>query len=239
MRVTTRFELPTRADEQPRCPYTWRRGDSWPLMAWAVLDSPGDARALAVSSGYGAGESPDPGQDIYVALDSGLSEALEARMSAARMVREATKARESGDRATACSLLVEAMEEDSSWSVPVYDLGIHHLEDGRRHRAVEVLRPLAHKYRIALLLARIAWDDGRTADALRLLETALLDPDPPPEVLAACGIAYTVTGNLYQAASIWRRILADPDAPSNLRLEAVRYALGQQSRERRSWEETP
>lgn len=238
-RVTTRFELPSRPDEQPRCPYEWQRADSWPLMAWAVLDSPEDARALAVSAGYASGESPSPGDEIFIALDSHLEDALEARMVAARLLREATEAREEGDRASSFSLLVQAMREDSTWSVPVYDLGIHYLEEGDRGKAVEVLLPMGHKYRIALLLAKIAWDEGRTTDAVRLLETALLDPDPPPEVLAACGIAYTVTGDPYQAASAWRRILADPDAPSDLRLSAIRFALEQQGRERRSLEDSP
>jgi hypothetical protein len=104
------------------------------------------------------------------------------------------------------------------------------LEEGNTQAALDLLEPVSYKYRPALILSMIAWEDGRSSDALAYLETTLAGPDPPAEALAAAALLYTVTGNRYLASSIWRRILAQPDADSRLRLMAVRFALLEQRR---------
>ena len=59
-----------------------------------------------------------------------------------------------------------------------------------------------------------------------------MDESPPFEALAAAALIYTVTGHYYQAAGIWREILANPEADASIRLMAVRYAILHEERNR-------
>jgi tetratricopeptide (TPR) repeat protein len=207
------------------CSYTWQQDDTWKFMAWAVLDSPGAADVLALESGYRPDSLPRPGTEVSLPVAGGLESELSSRMAAARLVRTATDHRESGDDPGAFRALQEAAEADPSWSVPLCDMAIMLLEEGNCDAAADILEPVAYKYRPSLILSRIAWEEGRSDDALSYLQTALSGPDPPAEALAAAALLYTVTGNGYAASAIWLRILAQPDADSRLRLMAVRFAL--------------
>jgi hypothetical protein len=220
---------PALSESGPRCEYVWSEGDGWRFISWAVMGSAGHADALALGSGFEPGTAPSPGDTIMLPLSADLETALRTRLSAARLVRRATEARETGDRVSAGSLLMQAAELDEGWSVPVCDLAILYIEDGALDAAEELLSPLSHKYRVAWLLSWVSWRRGRTEDALEHIQTALMDPSPPPEVVLAAGIIYSVTGNDYQAGLMWRRVLSDPSADTSIRLEALRRALGQRN----------
>lgn len=208
--------------------YVWREGDSWRFLAWAIMDSEdGEGfEALALTSGWNpAGPLPAPGDTVRLPLEASLGSALDARLEAARLVRLATSAADSGGTEPAESLLRDAIHADPGWSVPAYDLALLLTARGDMDGAEAILRPVAHKPRAALVLARIAWEHGDVEGALKLLETALLSEDPPGEALAAAALAYTITGNGSQASRLWLRLLQDPEAESALRLMAVLHSL--------------
>ena len=229
-REYVQMDYPPETSVDSKCSYTWREDDSWALISWAVLDSEDAEDALALSSGYQPGTRPEPGTTIQLPLSSDLEDALEVRMESARLVTTATEAYEDSDAIAAFRYLNRANQTDPSWSIPLCDMALILLEEGNAREAQAVLEPFAHKYRPALILSMIAWEDGRSADALTYLETSLSAPDPPAEALAAAALLYTVTGNRYLASGIWLRILALPDADSRLRLMAVRFALLEQRR---------
>jgi len=211
-------------EDDSRCRYVWQAGDYWEFLAWALLDDVSSSAALALIAGYLPETVPAPGTDILLPLPEDLEEAASGRMDAARLIARATAVRET-DRALCMSLLVEARSTDPSWSVPVTNITVMLLEDGRTPEALEMLRPMAYKNIPALVLAGIAWREGNTEEALRHLSEALATPSPRPEVLAAAGIAWSVTGERERAGNIIRRLLEDSEAPSDLRILALRYAL--------------
>ena len=215
-----------------RCRYVWRQNDGWAFLAWA-LDIDGGASVLAIQSGFDPSEIPQPGDTVTLPLHRDLSGALQRRLEAARLVREATGELERGDTLAVTGLLHEAILEDSTWSVPAYDLSLILLRSEGPASVMEVLAPIAHKYDAALLQSEMAWNRGDTDDALRQLEICLMDDAPPFEALAAAALIYTVTGNYYQASGIWREILASPEADASIRLMAAEYALLQEERVRR------
>jgi|GEM_PF-457060 len=219
-------ERPSITEEGGKCGYVWKAGDSWRFLSWAVMGSEDHADALCLGSGFAPGTSPAPGDTVMLPLSPSLADPMHDRLQAARLVRRAGDAREAGDRATACALLLEAQRFDGDWSVPVYDLALIYIEDGALDAARDLLQPLAHKYRVAWLLSWIAWNRGRMDEALEHIQTALMDPAPPPEVLLSAGIIYSIAGDDYQAGRMWRRVLADAGADSRLRLQALRWALG-------------
>jgi len=208
-------------------PYTWQEGDSWRFLAWAILDADSGQGydALALMAGCRPDSAPSPGDRILLPLDPSLSQALQARMESARLVREATEARSGGSGQVADSLLRRAISKDPSWSVPAWDLALLQLDAGDRRGAAATLAPVAGKPRAEIMLARMSWEGGNADAALRHVETAMLAPEPSPEILACAAVLYTVTGNRYQASRLWLRILADPSAGSDLRILAVRNCL--------------
>lgn len=210
--------------EYGKCPYTWREGDGWEFIAWA-LDLEDGAETVAIQSGYEPGRRPQPGEEILLPFPEELSEALENRLEAARLVREATGRLEDGDTTAVISLLEEAVSADSSWSVPAFDLSLILLHEEGPQAALRQIQPIAHKYDAALLQSSIAWERGDTQEAMRQLEICLMEESPPFEVMAAAALIYTVTGNYYQASSIWRQILSSPEASSAVRMMAAEYAL--------------
>jgi hypothetical protein len=217
--VQSRYVIQQSAPESS-CRYTWQEGDYWEFLAWALLDDVSSSSALALISGYSPEILPAPGTEIIIPIE----EAACDRMDAARLVALATAIRET-DRIGCMNLLIEASRTDSAWSVPVTNITVMLLEDGRTEEALEMLRPMAHKNIPALILAGIAWRQGNTGSALRHLSEALATPSPRPEVLAAAGIAWSITGEKERAGTIIRRLLEDPDAPADLRILALRYAL--------------
>ena len=221
--VHSRYVIST-ADETAQCPYTWHTGDYWEFLAWAILDDPGAASALAITAGYAPEAYPSPGTVITLPLSSDYAEAAENRMEAARLVREATETRLT-DRNRCMELLRQAARLDPAWSVPVTDITVLLLEDGRTEEALALLAPLAHKNSPAMVRAGIAWRQGDTQRALEHLAEALAADNPRPEVLAAAGIAWSVTGDLQRAGAVLRRLLENPDAPSELRIQALHYAI--------------
>ncbi|MCK5036531.1 MAG: tetratricopeptide repeat protein, partial [Candidatus Sabulitectum sp.] len=121
--------------------------------------------------------------------------------------------------------LIDAGNIDPSWSVPVTNITVLLLEEGRTDQALELLEPMCYKNTPALILAGIEWRQGNTDRALRHLSEALISTAPKPEVLAAAGIVWSVTGNREMAGNVIRRLLENPEAPSELRVLALRYAL--------------
>jgi len=214
-----------------RCTYEWREGDGWAFIAWA-LDIPDGAQPLALQAGYMVDSVPEPGTPIVLPLSQELSEALENRLEAARIVREATEALASGDTLSVYNMLDQAMETDPSWSVPAYNASVLLLAEGHDEQAVMLLEPWSYKYDAALVQSSVAWNRGDSQTAMEEIEITLMDDSPPFEVLAAAALIYTVTGNYYQANIIWRQILASPQADSSIRLMAARYALIQELRTR-------
>jgi hypothetical protein len=207
------------------CSMTWEAGDYWGLVAWALLSDTSSAAVLAMSAGYSPDSLPLPGAAVILPLPAGMEEALEQRMAAARLVRDATALRRDGLPGT-LELLERAVSLDPGWSIPRTDIALIRLESGDREGAGAVLEPVAHKYTPALLLAMLDWEEGLTASALDRISEAMSEPDPPPETLAAAAVMYTVTGEGYLASLAWRRILENPDAPSHIRLTALRMLLG-------------
>jgi hypothetical protein len=207
--------------------YAWQEGDTWRFLAWAILDSDSGEgfNALALMAGFQPDLSPRPGETIELPIDQSMSDALENRMDSARLVRDASAARDSGLDAEALVLLAEAVRRDPGWSVPAWDMALLQLEQGDREGAIATLQPVAGKPRVEVLLARIAWESGNSSEAMQHAETALLAPEPSTEALACAALIYTVTGNSYQASRLWLRILADPSARSTLRILAVRNCL--------------
>lgn len=212
-----------------RCVYEWQENDGWAFIAWA-LDIHAGAEALAIQSGYLPHETPEPGTEVLLPLDADFSDAFESRMSAARKVREATECLETGDTISVYTLLLEAIEEDSSWSVPACNIALLLIERDMRDTAREFLQPWAHKYDATLILAGIAWQQGDSEEAIRQVEIALMNTDAPFEAKASAALIYSVTGHLYQASSLWRDILANPEASSSIRLMAARLAILEERR---------
>lgn len=217
-------------EENAWCSYTWQENDGWAFIAWAI-DIQDGAEILAIQSGYTPQEKPDPGFEITLPLSENLSDALERRLDAARLVREATEKLESGDTASVCNLLEAAMDTDPSWSVPAYNFALILLETEEPDSILVMLEPWSHKYNAALVQSKIAWDSGNPDEALRQLEISLMAESPPFEALAAAALVYTVTGHFYQASGIWRQILANPEADAPVRLMAVKYAILFEQRE--------
>jgi len=210
--------------QSSQCPYTWQQGDYWEFLAWALLDDIPSAEVLAITAGYLPDVFPAPGTQILIPLSADLENAAARRMEAARLVKAATELRET-DRNGCMQLLRQAEEKDSLWSVPVADITVLLLEDGKTAQALELLDPMCHKNIPALILAGIDWRSGNTDGALRHLSEAMATSNPRPEVLAATGIALAVTGEREQAGNNIRQLLENPDAPSELRVLVMRYAL--------------
>jgi hypothetical protein len=206
------------------CPYVWQEGDYWEFLAWAILDDVPSAGVLALTSGYLPEILPAPGTEISIPMDPSYSEAVQNRMQAARLVARATEARET-DRNHAMQLLRQAMELDSQWSVPATNATVLLLEDGRTEEALRLLAPLAHKTAPAMILAGMAWRNGNTPAALAHLAEAMAVHHPPPEVLAAAGMAWGVTGDRERAGMVIGRLLQNAEASSELRIAALRFAL--------------
>jgi hypothetical protein len=222
-RVSSRY-LVSAGEQSGRCPYTWQSGDYWEFLAWAILDDPSSASALSVTAGYAPGELPSPGTVISLPLAPEMEEAVSRRMEAAGLVREATEARlaSSGE---AAALLERASSADPSWSVPYTNRTVLLLEEGRTEEALRMLDPVSHKTTPAMVLAGISWRNGDTSGALEHLAEALATDSPRPEAVAAAGIAWMVTGQVNRAGTMLRRLLENPDAPSELRVEALKYAI--------------
>lgn len=221
--VQSRYVIPVESSG-PMCSYQWQQGDYWEFLAWAVLDDVSSSSALAVTAGYTPEELPAPGDEITIPIPEEYTDAVRTRMEAARMVRSATELKQT-ERTGCMELLRDAVETDPSWSVPVTNITVMLLEDGRTDDALEMLQPMSHKNTPALILAGIAWGQGKTEEALNHLAEALISSDPEPEVLAAAGIAWSITGEESKAGSVIRTLLEDPDAPSELRIMALRYVL--------------
>jgi len=218
--------LPDNAEymTEARCSYKWQQNDGWAFLAWAI-DLEGGAEALALQSGYTPSSRPDIGEEIVLPLPEEYSDALQHRIEAARLVREATGILESKDTVMVRRLLEEAIEKDPSWSIPSYDLSLILIRQEGTGAVLELLQPIAYKYDAALIQSEIAWNNGDPDKALRQLEICLMDDSPPFEALAAAALIYTVTGHYYQASGIWREILASPEADSSIRLMAAKYAI--------------
>ncbi len=212
-----------------RCAYEWQEDDGWGFIAWA-LDIRDGSEALAIQSGYLLHETPDPGTEVMLPLDASLSGALEARLDAARKVREATECLEDGSSIAVFPLLLEAIEFDSTWSVPACNIAVILIERDLHDTARDFLQPWAYKYDAALILAGIAWQQGDSNEAIRQVEVALMDENAPFDAKASAALIYSVTGYLYQASALWREILADPDATSSIRLMAARLAILEERR---------
>lgn len=207
-----------------KCRMTWQAGDYWEFIAWAVMDDPEAAPILAMSAGYPADSLPPPGTRVSLPLDSDMEEALENRLEAARIVREATALHSEG-RDGVIDLLNSAVTKDPHWTVPRTNMALLFLEQGDKESARSILEPVAMKYAPALMLSMLDWEEGLTATALRHIDEAMMNPDPPPEALAAAGVIYTVTGEHYLASLAWRKILENPDAPPHIRIRALEVLL--------------
>ncbi|MCK4506546.1 MAG: hypothetical protein KAW14_13105 [Candidatus Aegiribacteria sp.] len=214
----------TYLEENVWCRYTWKEDDGWAFIAWAI-DIQDGAEILAIRSGYLPHEKPQPGEEMKFPFPENLSDALERRLDAARLVREATGILESEDTLSVCNLLEAAMDTDPSWSVPAYNFALILLETEGPDSVLAMLQPWSHKFDAALIQSEIAWNNGDPNEALRQLEICLMAESPPFEALAAAALIYTVTGHIYQASGIWREILASPEADASIRLMAVKYAI--------------
>ena len=221
--IQSSYVIETEVSES-HCPYRWQQGDYWEFLAWALLDDLSASSVLAITAGYSPDQLPSPGTDIYIPIPHEYEEAARNRMTAARLVQRATDIRET-DRNGCMDLLDEAVDTDPSWSVPVTNITVLLIEDGKTDEALEMLQPMSYKNTPALVLAGLAWRRGSTEGALRYLLEALATSSPRPEVLAAAGIAWSVTGDRERAGNIIRQLLENPDAPSDLRILALRYAL--------------
>lgn len=221
--VQSRYVIQTDTTES-ECSYEWQRGDYWEFLAWALLDDVSASSVLAITAGYAPDVLPSPGTEIRIPIPEEFEQAASDRMKAARLVRSATDIRET-DRDDCMDLLEEAMDTDPSWSVPVTNITVLLIEDGKTDEALVMLQPMSYKNTPALVLAGLAWSQGSTESALRHLSEALTSSSPRPEVLAAAGIAWSVTGDRERAGNIIRQLLENPDAPSDLRVLALKYAL--------------
>ncbi|MCD4706871.1 MAG: hypothetical protein K8S62_03950 [Candidatus Sabulitectum sp.] len=221
--VQSRYVIQTEAAVS-ECSYVWQQGDYWEFLAWALLDDISSADVLAITAGYTPEALPEPGTEISIPIPEEYEDPARKRMEAARLIRTATEIRET-DRNQCMELLTEASEKDSSWSVPVTNITVMLLEDGRADEALELLGPICYKNTPALIMAGIAWRNGDTDIALRHLSEALISASPRPEALAAAGIALSVTGDRERAGNIIRRLLDNPEAPSELRILVMQYAL--------------
>ncbi len=218
--------LPDRTclEENEWCRYIWQEDDGWAFIAWAI-DVQDGAEILAIQSGYLLNEIPLKGEEIRFPFPENLSDALESRLDAARLVREATEMLESEDTLSVCDLLEAAMDADPSWSVPAYNLALILLETEGADSVLTMLQPWSHKFDAALIQSEIAWNNGNPNEALRQLEICLMAESPPFEALAAAALIYTVTGHIYQASGIWIEILASHEANASIRLMAIKYAI--------------
>ncbi len=207
-----------------RCRMTWTAGDHWDFVSWALLSDPSAGMTLAMAAGYPWDSLPPAGTRVALPLHADMEEALEARLSAARLVRDATVLYERGEPGV-MELLNAAVELDPDWSVPRTNIALLHIQQGQADPARRILAPVAHKYAPALVLAVMDWQEGLTDSALSRISEAMSEPDPPPETLAAAGVIYRVTGESYLAAQVWRRILEDPDAPPEIRVMALEVLL--------------
>ncbi len=221
--VSSRYVISTDA-EATGCPYEWKAGDYWEFLAWAILDDAASAPALALTAGYDPGTFPAPGTTITIPLSPEYAEAARLRMEAARMVADATELR-AADRDSSMALLRRAMDTDPAWSVPATNITVLLLEEGRTEEALGLLAPHSCKNTPAMVLAGIAWRRGSTGEALAHLREALAVDHPDPEVLAAAGMAWAVTGDRTRAGNAFRELLGNPDASPETRVEALRYAL--------------
>ncbi len=218
------IQAETSETAESNCVYIWQSGDYWEFLAWALLDDVSASSVLAITSGYSPELLPSPGTEIKIPIPEEYEEAASNRMAAARLVQRATDARQA-DRNECMDLLEEAIDTDPSWSVPVTNITVLLIEDGRTDEALEMLQPMSHKNTPALVLAGLAWRRGSSECALRHLSEALATSSPTPDVLAAAGIAWSVTGDRERAGNIIRQLLENPDAPSDLRVLALKYAL--------------
>ncbi len=211
----------------PGLEYAWQEGDTWRFLAWAVLDADrGEGHeTLALTAGFAPGVPPEPGAIVRLPLDPSLAGALESRLAAARLVRQATRMREEGRAGEVPGLLLQAIERDAGWSVPRFDLALLVLEEGLVDSARALLEPVATRPRAALLLGVMDWEGCDLEGAVRHLEEAVAGVDPPPEALAAAAIAQMAAGNRYRASRLWLELLQDPDAPSELRLMGLHYCM--------------
>ena len=223
-RVVQSHYIITDNKEAIGCRYTWQQGDYWEFLAWALLDDVTGASALAITAGYSPEQLPAADTEIIIPIPAEFEEAAEYRMKAARIVEEATEIRET-DRSRAMSLLREAARADPSWSVPLTNMAVLLLEDERTDEALLVLQPVAHKNTPAHILACIAWNNGDTNTALGYLAEALTAQIPASEVLAAIAVAYSITGEVELASAVINRLLENPDAPAELRVLVLEYAL--------------
>lgn len=221
--VSSRYVISTNG-ETADCPYEWRPGDYWEFLAWAILDDPSSAPVLALTAGYSPETLPPPGTVITIPLSAEYAEAARLRMEAARLVAGATELRET-NRDSCMTLLYRAMDTDPAWSVPATDITVLLLEEGRTEEALEILAPHSCKNTPAMVLAGIAWRRGDTEGALAHLREALAANDPSPEVLAAAGMAWAVTGDRRRAGNVFRELLGNPAASPETRVEALHYAL--------------
>ena len=221
--VQSRYVIQAETTES-NCTYIWQAGDYWEFLAWALLDDVSASSVLAITCGYSPDLLPAVGTQIKIPIPEEYEEAAFSRMAAARLVERATNARET-DRNECMNLLEEAINTDPSWSVPITNITVLLIEDGRTDEALEMLQPMSHKNTPALVLAGLAWRRGSTEGALRHLSEALATSSPTPDVLAAAGIAWSVTGDRERAGNIIRQLLENPDAPSDLRVLALKYAL--------------
>ncbi len=218
--------LPDRTflEDNEWCRYIWQEGDGWAFIAWAI-DVQDGAEILAIQSGYLLHEKPLTGEEIKFPFPENLSSALERRLDAARLVREATETLESEDTLSVCNLLEAAINTDPSWSVPACNLALILLETEGADSVLTMLQPWSHKFDAALIQSEIAWNNGNPNEALRQLEICLMAESPPFEALAAAALIYTVTGHIYQASGIWREILSSHEADASIRLMAVKYSI--------------
>ncbi len=221
--IQSRYVIQTETSES-HCAYIWQQGDFWEFLAWALLDDVSASSVLAITAGYSPDVLPSVGTEIHIPIPEEYEEAAFGRMEAARLVQRATNVRET-DPNECMNLLEEAIDTDPSWSVPVTNITVLLIEDGRTDEALVMLQPMSHKNTPALVLAGLAWRQGSTEGALRHLSEALATSSPRPEVLAAAGIAWCVTGDRERAGNIIRQLLENPDAPSDLRVLALKYAL--------------
>lgn len=225
LRTLSVYQIDTGSFPVAKLEYKWQENDSWTFLAWAIMDDPDAAQVLALGSGKLLTDAIYAGETVLLPLDPSLEDALLSRLESARLLQNATEAYELGDLYSTRIMLEEAINTDPEWSIPCCNLAVLYIEDGDRESAFNLLEPVSHKFKPALMLSKLYWEMGNTTEATHLIETALMQENCPTEVLAAAAIIYTVSGKNYNASMLWRHVLADPDASVELRMLAVKYAL--------------